>query len=60
MKHFSLKGGEKKKGGEGEGGGIFTMQKHLLTATLAKCKVERLVQEPFLACVDLERKIASH
>lgn len=36
------------------------MQKYLLTTTLAKYKVEHLVQEPFVACVDLERKITFH
>lgn len=35
-------------------------QKYLLTATLAKYKVERLVQEPFLAFNDLEGKITFH
>lgn len=35
-------------------------QKYLLTATLAKYKVERLVQDPFLAFNGLEGKITFH
>lgn len=43
-----------------EGGVTCSMQKHLLTTTFAQDRVEHLIQEPFLAFVDLERKITFH
>lgn len=48
------------KGGGWEIKVTCTVQNYLLTTTLAQYKVEHLLQEPFSACVDLEKKITSH
>jgi len=52
VKRFSLKGGREEV--------TCTMQKYLVTTALAPYKLEHLIQEPFLACVDLEWKITFH